>query len=385
MLAEVNNGVSTLEKSKRLKRIAAPRRTKDDVTASPLGVRHAVLLIWILFSLGPVTAVAEPRPPLTLNPEVPLIYRVQSGDTLWDIAALYLRDPWRWQSLWAENPEIENPHLIFPGDELRLYWEDGVPRLARQDQSDIKLTPELRASPRESAIPVIPREAIAPFLRDHSVVDAAVLASAAYVVSGDAGRLLSGVGDRLFVSGDVSQALDYRLVRSDKALEDPVTGEHLGTFVLDVGAVSASDVRGERSDGELTAMWVKQMRQEIRIGDRLLPVGASQLALRYLPQTPQVSLENGLVIAVAGGLTQIGPLDIVVINRGEREGLRVGDVLAIEQSGLAVDDPVTGDSVRLPDIRAGVLMTFAVYERASFGLVLEANRAMSVGDRVVSP
>jgi len=151
---------------------------------------------------------------------------------------------------------------------------------------------------------------------------------------------------------------------------------------LDVGAVSASDVR---SDGELTAMWVKQMRQEIRIGDRLLPVGASQLALRYLPQTPQVSLENGFVIAVAGGLTQIGPLDIVVINRGEREGLRVGDVLAIEQSGLAVDDPVTGDSVRLPDIRAGVLMTFAVYERASFGLVLEANRAMSVGDRVVSP
>jgi hypothetical protein len=164
-----------------------------------------------------------------------------------------------------------------------------------------------------------------------------------------------------------------------------VTGEHLGTFVLDVGAVSASDVHGERNDGELTAMWVKQMRQEIRIGDRLLPVGASQLALRYLPQTPQASLENGFVIAVAGGLTQIGPLDIVVINRGEREGLRVGDLLAIEQSGLTVDDPVTGDSVRLPDIRAGVLMTFAVYERASFGLVLEANRAMSVGDRVVSP
>jgi len=139
MLAEVTNGVSTLEKSKRLKRIAAPRRTKDDVTASPLGVRHAVLLIWILFSLGPVTAVAEPRPPLALNPEVPLIYRVQSDDTLWDIAALYLRDPWRWQSLWAENPEIKNPHLIFPGDELRLYWEEGVPRLARQEQSDIKL------------------------------------------------------------------------------------------------------------------------------------------------------------------------------------------------------------------------------------------------------
>ena len=385
MLAEVNNGVSALEKSKTLKRIAAQTRTKDDVTASPPGARRAVVLVWILFILGPVATVAEPQSPLTLNPEVPLIYRVQSGDTLWDIAALYLRDPWRWQSLWAENPEIENPHLIFPGDVLRLYWGDGVPRLVRQNQPDIELTPALRASPRESAIPVIPREKIAPFLRDHSVVDAAVLASAAYVVSGDAGRLLSGDGDRLFVSGEVSQAVDYRLVRFDKALKDPVTGEHLGTFVLDVGAASASDFRGEPSDGELTAMWVKQVRQEIRIGDRLLPIGASQLAPGYLPQSPRVSIENGFVIAVAGGLTQMGPLDIVVINRGAREGLRPGDVLAIEQSGPAVNDPVTGDSVRLPDIRAGVLMAFAVYERASFGLVLEANRAMVVGDRVVSP
>jgi len=373
-----------LKRSKGLRRIAACVRTNAGAGASRLG-RRAVLLVWMLFFLAPAGGVAQPPAPVTLNPDAPLAYRVQSGDTVWDIAALYLRDPWRWNSLWAENPDIENPHLIFPGDVLRLYWEGGAPRLARRGQSETKLTPALRASPLGSAIPVTPREKFAPFFRDHSVVKAEVLDSAAYVVSGDAGRLLSGVGDTLFISGDVSAALDYRLVRSNKTLEDPVTGEHLGTLVMEIGTASASDFRGEPSDGPLTAMWVKQMRQEIRIGDRLLPVGESHLALRYLPQTPRVSLENGFMTAVAGGLTQIGPLDVVVINRGEREGLRVGDVLAIEQPGPVVEDPVTGRSERLPDARAGMLMAFAVYERASFGLVLEANRTLAVGDRVVNP
>lgn len=382
MLAKVNNGVNTLEKSTGFRRRATRADRNAGDGAPRQGPCRAVFLVWLLFIVAPAGAVAQPQPPLILNPDVPLTYRVQSGDTLWDIAAIYLRDPWRWQSLWAENPEIENPHLIFPGDVLTLFWEDGAPRLTRRDHGEVKLTPVLRASPLESAIPVIPREKIAPFLRDHSVVEPKVLASAPYVVSGDAGRLISGAGDTVFVRGDVSAVPDYRLVRSDTVLEDPLTGERLGSFVLDIGAAGAGNAR---SDDELTAMRVTQMRQEIRVGDRLLPVVETHLNVHYLPQAPGAVIENGFMIAVAGGLTQIGPMDIVVINRGAREGLRVGDVLAIEQAGPSLEDPVTGREVRLPDTRAGVLMAFAVYERASFGLVLEANRAMAVGDRVVNP
>jgi len=382
MLAEVNNGVNTLEETNRLTRLMAGKLTRAGLDGSLYGARLSTLFVWLVLILTPAGAIAQEQPRLTLNPEVPLTYRVEPGDTLWDIAALYLRDPWQWQALWAENPQIENPHLIFPGDVLRLLWEDGVPRLVRQGQADIKLSPALRASPLTLAIPVIPREQIAPFLQDHSVVEPAELASLAYVVSGESGRLMSGVGDTIFVKDMLSEAVDYRLIRPASALEDPVTGENLGTLVLDLGGASVRDPRG---DDELAALVVTDIRQEIRVGDRLRPVGETDLRMRYLPHAPEVTVEDGFMIAVAGGLTQIGPMDIVAVNRGARESLRVGDVLAIEQTGPSVEDPVTGGRIRLPDTRAGVLMVFAVHDRASFGLVLEANRAMRVGDSVVNP
>jgi hypothetical protein len=229
---------------------------------------------------------------------------------------------------------------------------------------------------------MIPREQIAPFLRNHSVVKPEVLDASPYVVSGDSGRLMSGVGDTIFTMGSASEELDYRLIRPVTALEDPVTGEHLGTFVLEVGEARQ---RRSHGDNELTPMTVTHMRQEIRVGDRLQPFGEIDLGVGFLPQAPQGNIESGFLIAVADGLTQIGPMDIVVINLGEREALRVGDVLAIHQTGPLVEEPVAGGMVRLPDIRAGVLLVFAVYERASFGLVLEAKRAMAVGDKVVNP
>ena len=382
MLAEVNNGVNTLEETNRLTRLMAGKLTRAERDGSLYGARLSTLYVWLVLILTPAGAIAQQQSTLTLNPDVPLTYRVEPGDTLWDIAALYLRDPWQWQALWAENPQIENPHLIFPGDVLRLLWEDGVPRLVRQGQVDIKLSPALRASPLALAIPVIPREQIAPFLRDHSVIEPTQLASLGYVVSGESGRLMSGVGDTIFVKDMLSEAVDYRLIRPASTLEDPVTGENLGTFVLDLGGASVRDSRGD--DG-LAALVVTDIRQEIRVGDRLRPVGEADLRLRYLPHAPQVTVEDGFVIAVAGGLTQIGPMDIVAVNRGARESLRVGDVLAIEQTGPSVEDPLTGGRIRLPDTRAGVLMVFAVHDRASFGLVLEANRPMRVGDSVVNP
>lgn len=381
MLAEVNNGVSALEQSSGIKSRALRESGKSRAAASWQVAGCALFALCVVLAVAPARAFAQTQP-LTLNPDVPLTYRVQPGDTLWDIAALYLRDPWRWQSLWAENPEIENPHLIFPGDVLRLYWEDGQPRLAHQGQTDIKLTPTLRASPLDLAIPAIPREQIAPFLSDHSVMAPSLLATSAYVVSGDSGRLISGWGDTLYARGASTEALDHRVVRPVMTLEDPLTGEDLGTFVLDVGEARA---RGAQEGDELMTMTVTQMRQEIRLGDRLLPVGETDLPVHYVPRVPQAGIENAFVIAVAGGLTQIGPLDIVLINRGAREALRVGDVLAIQQKGPSVPDPVTGRKVRLPDTRAGVLMTFAVYERVSFALVLEASRPMAVGDSVVNP
>ena len=336
----------------------------------------------LLLSLAVQPALSDAQEPLTLNSDVPLTYTVKPGDTLWDISTLFLRDPWRWQELWAGNPQVDNPHLIYPGDELRLIWEDGIPRLVRAQQSVVKLSPTMRPSPLDLAIPPISRQHIDPFLRQHRVAEVKALESAPYIVSGDDGRLISGVGDTVYGTGAWHEDRSFRLVRRLGKLTDPVSGEGLGIFVSDIGEAMLHD--GEATAG-LAAMTVTEMREEIRIGDRMLPVTEAALDTVFQPQAPSTSVDNAFMIAVAGGVTQIGVLDIVVINKGERDALRVGDVLAIDQAGQEVKDPISAKMVRLPDTRAGVLMVIAVYDRASFGLVLEATRALRVGDKLVNP
>ena len=346
------------------------------VTFRPVGLWALLLLM----SSGWVGA--QPEEPLTLNPDVPLTYTVQAGDTLWDISTLFLRDPWRWQELWAGNPQVDNPHLIYPGDTLSLRWEAGQPRLVRIDHGDIKLSPSMRASPLDLAIPAISRQQIGPFLRQHRVVEALELEQAPYIVAGEAGRLISGVGDTVYATGAWQTARSYRVVHRAEKLKDPISGEGLGIFVMDVGEARLLNSPSEEA---VVALTVAGMREEIRIGDRLLPVTESAVESTYQPQAPETHIAGAYMIAVAGGVTQIGALDIVVINRGARESLRVGDVLAIDHAGERVQDPVTGKQVGLPDRQAGVLMVFSVYERASFGLVLEATRPLAVGDKLRNP
>ena len=337
----------------------------------------------LVILLVPNGAVAQFDEPLTLNPDVPLTYTVQPADTLWDISALFLRDPWRWQALWGDNPQVDNPHLIYPGDTLSLVWESGQPRLVRAAQGDIKLSPSMRASPLDLAIPPISQQHIEPFLRQHQVVEVATLDRSPYVVSGDGGRLISGVGDTVYGKGKWDDALSYRLVRRVKKLKDPVSGEGLGLFVSDIGEARLQDAPAE--GGAAAAMIIAEMREEIRIGDRLLPMKEAEVEPFYQPQAPSKVISDAYMIGVAGGVTQISVLDIVVINRGAREALRVGDVLAIDHTGELVKDPVTSKPERLPDTRAGVLMVFSVYDRASFGLVLEATKPLSVGDKLSNP
>ena len=336
----------------------------------------------LLLSLIVQSAVTHAQAPLTLKPDVPLTYSVKPGDTLWDISTLFLSDPWRWQELWAGNPQVDNPHLIYPGDKLTLVWVDGTPRLVPAQQAALKLSPTMRLSPLDLAIPAISRQHIDPFLRQHRVAEAKVLEDSPYIVSGDDGRLISGVGDTVYGSGEWQDNRRFRLVRRVGKLTDPVSGEGLGIFVSDVGEAMLHD--GSLTTG-LAAMTVTEMREEILIGDHMLPVTEAALETVFQPQAPSVVLDNAYMIAVAGGVTQIGLLDIVVINKGQRDALRLGDVLAIDQAGQEVKDPVSKKIVRLPNNKAGVLMVFAVYDRASFGLVLEASRPLRVGDRLANP
>ena len=342
---------------------------------------RAGLLITLLIPAARLDA-AQPEPPLTLSETAPEHYTVQAGDTVWDIASLFLREPWRWQELWAGNEHLDDAHAIESGDELSVVWDEGRPTLKATERGDVTLSPSLRRGPLHAAIPAIPQAQIAPFLRQHRVIESAALAQIPYVVATDADRLLSSVGDTLYSRGIGVSTGTYHLVRQVAALIDPLTEEDLGMFVTDIGRASVNSVLS--SEG-LSALMVTQARQEVRLGDHLLPVEEVMAQAAYHPQAPAVLIENAQMIAVASGMTQIGALDIVVINRGARESVHEGDVLMIQQRPPPAEDSLTAQSVVLPDRRAGVLMVFAVFDRASFGLVLEASRPLAVGDALRSP
>ncbi len=333
-----------------------------------------LLLIAALLT-GGVAQAAE------LNDNVPETYIVKKGDTLWGISGMYLKQPWLWPELWDVNPQIDNPHLIYPGDQLQLVWINGKPRL-RLNRGDMKLTPNMRVSALDLAIPAIPLDDIGAFLLHHRILDADEINSSAYVVAAAQGRLISAPGDRIFGRGpfpDGERA--YGIFRSGEAYKDPITGEKLGFQAKDIGSARLLS----NNTDEVTELEVTRVAEEVRITDRLMPNEERVLDATFYPRAPEVEIEDGYMIAVDGGVTQIGTMNIVVLNRGEREGLEIGHVLAIYQAGDLVFDEIARDNVRLPDVRAGLAMVFETFEKASYAIVLKANRPLEVGDKVKNP
>lgn len=335
-----------------------------------------------------VVSVAQPPPSNSpaLNNDVPLNYVVQQGDTLWGISGVYLQEAWRWPELWDTNPQLDNPHRIYPGDVLALRWEGGRPRLGLSSRGGLKLSPNVRSQSLDTAIPPIPRDQIDPFLRNNRILESGAFSDLPYVIAGDAQRIISGLGDRIYVRGPVASGDQvFGIIREGSPVIDPTTQEVLGITALDIGSASLTSGGTEDSSDAVKEFEITRMTEEIRIGDRLIPLQAGIMDAFFQPKSPGVEIENGFMVAVNSGVTQIGPMSIVTINRGDREAVMVGDVFAIYQTGEIVQDPVKQEMVALPDVRAGVLMVFAVYEKASFGLVLTATRPLAVGDKIRNP
>lgn len=317
-----------------------------------------------------------------LRDNAPEVYIVKKGDTLWGISGMYLTHPWLWPELWDVNPQIDNPHLIYPGDELYLVWVDGKPRLRLRRGRDVKLGPAMRISPLDLAIPIIPLDEIGAFLRSHRIVDAGELADAAYILAGSQGRLISAPGDRVFGRGSFEDGeRAYGIYRPGEAYVDPVTNEVLGYQAQDIG--NAKLLSSNRD--EVTELEITRVTEEVRITDRLLPIEERIIDATFHPRAPEVEIEDGYMIAVDGGVSQIGAMDIVVLNKGERDGLEVGQVLAVYQAGELVFDEIARENVRIPDVRAGLAMVFETFEKASYAIVLKSDRVLKVGDKVKNP
>ncbi|MDY6941443.1 MAG: LysM peptidoglycan-binding domain-containing protein [Pseudomonadota bacterium] len=333
---------------------------------------------------------APTAPEIVLAPAHPETYVVRKGDTLWDIAELFLRDPWLWPEVWYVNPQIENPHLIYPGNILEIYPGDtieltydrtaGQPRLVVRPTSSARLQPDVRSESLAEAITTIPYSDVAPFLVEPRVVDEDELERAAYVLRPlEKEQLMLGAGDRMYVRGDLdAQASSYQVVRPGDPLLDPETGESLGFEAIDVGAAVI-----ERGGDPALALATRTTR-EILIRDRLLPIRDDLLKQRFVPRSPEKPIE-GQIIAVYNAVAQVGQYQVVSLNRGARDGLANGHVLAVYQPGGTAKDPLTRKHVELPDLRAGEVMVFRTYDRVSYALVMRSTRSIYEHDYLRMP
>jgi hypothetical protein len=346
---------------------------------------------------GTAQQVAESGVPLSeLAPNAPDSHTVKRGDTLWDISKLFLKSPWRWPELWGMNlDQIRNPHLIYPGQVLVLDKSGGRARLRlAQGGADntVKLSPRVRSEALDdSGIPSIPLHLIAPFLNEAVVFQSDELATAPRIVATQEGRVLVSRGDTAYVRGDLGNLREYRVFRSAKPLLDPVTKEVLGYEAAYLG--SAEYVRpGEsrtRADGKPeiipATFTVTGIKQEIGVGDRLAPIPPRDYT-NYTPHAPKGELD-GRIVSIYGEGFSAGQNQIVALNRGSRDGMERGHVLALWREGVNTIDKTDEQrtALKLPDERHGLLFVFSVFDRVSYALILQVKDPVKPGDRFTQP
>ena len=319
------------------------------------------------------------RGPVPLADGHPNEYVVKPGDTLWDIAGTFLKDPWFWPEIWYVNPDIENPHLIYPGDVLGLVYIDGKPRIMNVRASTYRMSPQARITPLADAVVSIPYESVASFLSSGVVLEKGEAERLPYLLSTRGDHLIASAGNEIYVRGMNQQTLgsQFNLVHVGDPLVDPDDNRLIGYQGHLVG-----EGRLSRNGDPATVALTDSVREAIA-GDKLIPATVD-VPLNFFPSAPSRSIE-GRIISVVGGVTQIGQYQVVVLNRGTDNGLAVGDVLSVYQAGDTIKDRFAGGSVKLPDEKAGTIMVFKSYDRISYGLVMEATQVIHVLDAVRNP
>ena len=363
-----------------------------------------------------------------LQKDAPAEYTVVKGDTLWAISGRFLKEPWKWPQIWQMNREqIKNPHLIYPGDVIRLDKSGMTASLTllpggagAAAGNVVRLEPRTRVQSLASAVPSIPGTAIGPFLSQPLVVDAGALDLVPRIVATEEERVIVGAGNTAYVNGLKSgDPVNWQIFRPGSALTDPDTGEVLGFEAHYLG-----DAKVKRF-GAPSTIEITRARQEINQGDRLMPSREVSFPT-YVPRAPDKPIK-GTILAVQGSVRDISQYSIVAINRGSRDGIEVGNVLATYRKGAKVTrgsvarPPVFGDllglkdveitpnpvvpdpplppstdaeakpvvdsaaPVTLPDERSGLLFVFRTFEKVSYAMIMKTVRPIAVGDTVQTP
>lgn len=365
---------------------------------------------------------------LTLKPDAPKSYTVKEGDTLWDISGLYLAQPWLWPQLWKLNPQVDNPHLIYPGDVLSLSFDaDGNPVLAINDENPVikvspdtdspvseaevvaisgpsgikKLTPQVRKTIKSTkAVTTLPLKMIRPFLTFEQALTDAEISALPYVLGANEEWKNTVREQILYVKGQLELGSSYGIYRKGKPYTDPVTKELLGyeTILVATGKVFRP---GNVENKTPSSIQVIDVKQEIRQGDRLIPASDGQsLPAFFVMRKPETVIE-GVIIDTTSDLREFSKWDIVVLNTGAIQDVVPGHMFSIYRKSPPVVDTtrgplymsdaskyekltggIEGDVLEMPREKIGQLMVFKVADRVSFAIVTSTTRPIRVGDMI---
>ncbi len=339
---------------------------------------------------------------LTLNPKAPKSYIVKKGDTLWDISGVFLKQPWLWPKLWRLNPEINNPHLIYPGDELRLVFDEhGQPMLVK-GKPELKWSPKVRKQLKDqNPVSTLPLEVIAPFIRYDSVKNEQELELLPYIIGSEEGNKSSIDGVRVYVNSDLVVGQSYGIYHKGTAIIDPETAENLGYNIKLVGTGKATR-SGDMSQKKPSTIYLEDSIREIRSGAYVVPVNDEQQYPSVFTMQAGKS-SSGLIVGSALELREFAKYDVVMINQGQEQNVQAGDVLTVNRQSPTVVETDSGpqytsDTSRwnrmasasnsdydMPAESIGQVMIFKVYGKVSMALILNSEKALRLLDGVTAP
>ncbi|MBK6632253.1 MAG: LysM peptidoglycan-binding domain-containing protein [Betaproteobacteria bacterium] len=340
----------------------------------------------LLLSFSTACALAQDtKPPLQLSDTAPDRHIVVPGDTLWGISGKFLKEPYRWPELWRMNKEqVKNPHRIYPGQVLVLDRSGADPQLRLET---VKVDPKVYSAPISLAIPSIPPSHIEPFLAKPMVLEEDGLKDAPRIVATQEDRVYLGPGGRIYASGLKDNAKLWQVFRQTKPVIDPETNQPIGYEAFYLGTATLV------AEGDPASLDITTAVQEIGVHDRLVPTTRADI-ISYAPHVPSNKIQ-GQIAAIYGGVRETGRHSIVTLNRGSRDGVEVGHVLALyRNSGESIvregefgQNRESGEiiTVKKPPERYGLVFVFRVFNRISYALVMDVSRPVVVTDFVRTP
>ncbi|MGL4668789.1 MAG: LysM peptidoglycan-binding domain-containing protein [Saezia sp.] len=344
-----------------------------------------------------------------IRDDAPLTYRVQSGDTLWGISGRYLRSPWKWPALWGMNKEqIANPHLIYPGQMLTMVRNGDLVSLTTSQGRNDGTMPTVRLSPHvriedvtDNAIPVLPPEAVIPFMRNGIIVSQHELDNTARIIAEQEGRLLLRTGDKIYARGadaDAREIKNYMAYANPVAITDPDNKKNIlgyqATFLGRLQFLREGSTANPTANKNETASTfvITDIKQEIRVGDRLTPAGNEQdLLTDFVPHAAPDNMSGRIAHIYSQTAHRHTALyGVILLSRGQLDGLERGHVVALWRPGKVVTDSATssrgqGNKVSTPDERYGLAMVFKTFDHLAYALIVQTGNMVELGDSFTAP